>query len=221
MVPALSRPGPDAPRTRLRRLPHKARDDVRVLHAVLDAGRVAHVAVVEQDGQPLALPSAYARDGERLLLHGSTASRLFRLLAAGVPTCVTVTLLDGLVLARSAFESSMHYRCAMVFGRAEAVHGPAKLAALERVSERLLPGRWAEVRAPSAKELGGTTVVAVALDEWSVKVSNGWPADDPADLDRPVWAGVVPVREAYGEPLPAPDLRGSPPLPGYVRAWGA
>jgi len=221
MVTPLSQPGPDTTdRTRLRRLGHKARTDVAALHAVLDAGRVAHVAVVDE-GQPFVLPTAYARDGERLLLHGSTASRLFRLLAAGAPTCVTVTLLDGLVLARSAFESSMHYRCAMVFGRARGVHGPEKLAALERVSERLLPGRWAEVRAPSAKELAATTVVAVALDEWSVKVSDGWPADDPADLDRPVWGGVVPVREMYGEPLPAPDLRGSPPLPDYVRAWGA
>jgi hypothetical protein len=194
-------------------------DDRAALDAVLDAGRVAHVAVVT-DGQPLVVPVAYARDGDRVLVHGSTGSRLFRSLAAGAPTCLTVTLYDGLVLARSAFESSMHYRSAMVLGTATPVEGEAKDAALRVVTEHLLPGRWAEARHPSRKELASTLVLALPLTEWSLKVSDGPPDDDPADVSLPVWAGVVPVRETYGTPQPAPDLPAGIPVPDYVLAWG-
>jgi nitroimidazol reductase NimA-like FMN-containing flavoprotein (pyridoxamine 5'-phosphate oxidase superfamily) len=189
-----------------------------MLDAVLDAGRVAHVAIVES-GQPYGLPVGYARDGDRVLLHGSTGSRLLRALAAGSPACVTVTILDGLVLARSAFESSMNYRCAMVLGSAAALAGDDKLAALRRIAEHLLPGRWAEIRPPSAKELAATLVVALPLTEWSVKLSDGPPDDDAADAALPVWAGVVPVTERLGEPVPAPDLASGRPLPDYLRAW--
>lgn len=204
---------PVSERTRLRRGAHKEVGDRSVLHAILDAGLVAHVAVVE-DGQPFVLPVAYARDGERLLVHGSTGSRLFRRLAAGEPTCLTVTLLDGYVLARSAFETSMHYRSAMVFGRCEPLTGEQeKLAALELFTEHVLPGRWQQVRAPSRKELAATLVLALPLTEASAKVSASPPTDPDGDLDLPVWAGVVPVHTVTGTPVPAPDLRFDLPPP--------
>jgi nitroimidazol reductase NimA-like FMN-containing flavoprotein (pyridoxamine 5'-phosphate oxidase superfamily) len=186
---------------------------------VLDAGRVAHVAVRDDDGQPFVIPVAYARDRDVVLFHGSTASRLFRSLAAGAPTCLTVTLLDGLVLARSLFESSMHYRSAMVLGSCAALEGDAKLAGLERISEHLMPGRWADARQPNRKELAATLVLTIALDEWSLKVSAGPPDDEEADLDLPVWAGVLPLQETYGSPTPAPDLRPGLEPPGYVGGW--
>jgi len=197
-------------RTRVRRLPEKAVDDATVLHAILDAARVAHVALVD-DGHPVNIPVGCARDGDRLLLHGSTGSRLFRRLADGASICATVTLLDGMVLARSAFESSMHYRSAMVFGTTTEVPAEDKVAALRAMSEAWLPGRWDTLRPPKAKELAATTVLALPLTEWSVKVSDGPPEDDPDDLDAPVWAGVLPFVTSYGDPVPAPDLRGDPP----------
>jgi uncharacterized protein len=193
--------------------------DPAALNAVLDAGLVAHVAVAGPDGQPFVLPVAYARDGERVLFHGSTGSRLFRALAAGSPSCLTVTLLDGMVLARSVFESSMHYRSVMVLGRCKPVRGADKLAALERITDHLLPGRWAQARQPTTKELAATLVVALGLDEASVKVSAG-PPDDPAeDVSLPIWAGTVPLHEAFGEPVDAPDLPFPLAVPEYVRRW--
>jgi nitroimidazol reductase NimA-like FMN-containing flavoprotein (pyridoxamine 5'-phosphate oxidase superfamily) len=186
---------------------------------VLDAGRVAHVAVRDDDGQPFVIPVAYARDRDHVLFHGSTASRLFRNLAAGVPTCLTVTLLDGLVAARSVFESSMHYRSAMVLGVPVRRQGPDLLAGLEVVSEHLMPGRWADARQPSRKELAQTMLLALPLTEWSLKVSDSPPDDAEDDLDLPVWAGVLPLREIAGAPVPAPDLRGSPPVPAYLASW--
>ena len=197
-------------RTRIRRLPEKAVADLAVLHAVLDASRVAHVGFLDEQGHPVVVPTGAARDGDRLLLHGSTGSRMYRRLADGVEVCVTVTLLDGMVLARSAFESSMHYRSAMVFGIAEPVPDEEKLAALRAMSEAWLPGRWDTLRPPTAKELAATTVLALPLVEWSVKVSDGPPDDAPEDVDAPVWAGVLPIVTSYGDPVPAPDLRGHP-----------
>jgi len=204
-------------RTRVRRLPEKASTDTAALHAILGAAKVGHVAFADQHGQPFNLPVGVARDGERLLLHGSTGSRLFRALAAGTPACVTVTLLDGLVLARSAFESSMQYRSAMVFGTPREVSD--KVAALRAMSEQWMPGRWDTLRPPSARELAATMVLELPLGEWSVKVSDAPPEDDPADLDAPVWAGVLPIECRYGAPVPAPDLRGEPEVPGYLRSW--
>ncbi len=206
-------------RTAVRRLPEKQVHERAGLDAVLDAGLVAHVAVHSDDGQPFVIPVAYARDGDSVLFHGSTASRLFRSLAAGAPTCLTVTLLDGLVLARSLFESSMHYRSAMVLGVATVLDGDAKVRGLERVSEHLMPGRWADARQPNRKELAATLVLALPIAEWSVKVSDGPPDDAAEDLDLPVWAGVLPLHETYGEPSDAPDLRDGLEVPGYVRDW--
>ncbi|MHB1613377.1 MAG: pyridoxamine 5'-phosphate oxidase family protein [Actinomycetes bacterium] len=210
---------PGAARTRIRQLPAKQVDDVTVLHAILDAGRLAHVGIVEA-GWPWVLPTAYARDDDRVLLHGSTGSRLFRLLAEEHPACLTVTHLDGLVVARSAFESSMQYRSAMVVGRATRVDGPAqKLAALRTLTEHLMPGRWAQLRTPHRRELAATIVLSLPLTEWSVKVSAGPGDDDPDDRDAPVWAGVVPMRQAYGTPVPAPDLSPDRAVPAYVQEW--
>lgn len=205
-------------RTRIRRIPEKAATDLTALHAVLDAARVAHVAFV-QDGSPVNIPVASARDGDRLLLHGNTGSRLFRTLAAGTEVCVAVTLLDGMVLARSAFESSMHYRSAMVYGVPVELADDAKPAALRAMSEAWMPGRWDTLRAPHVKELAQTMVLALPLEEWSVKISAGEPDDPAEDLDEPVWAGVLPTVTAYGDPVPASDLRGDPPLPAYLGDW--
>ena len=166
MEPALTDPSGPSDRTTVRRLPEKQVRDRAGLDAVLDAGRVAHVAVHDPDGQPYVVPVAYARDGDVVLFHGSTGSRLFRSLADGAPTCLTVTLLDGLLAARSVFESSMHYRCAMVLGTAAVLEGDAKLAALERVTEHLLPGRWADARQPNSMELAATLVLSLPLSEW-------------------------------------------------------
>lgn len=195
--------------------------DRSVLDGVLDAGRVGHLAVLDAAGQPYVLPVAYARDGDRVLLHGSTGSRLFRTLADGFPTCLTVTLLDGLVLARSVFESSMHYRSAMVLGTASRLDGHAALAALERLTEHLMPGRWLDARQPDRKEMAATLVLALPLEEWSVKVSDGPPEDSEADRALPVWAGVVPLQTSLGPPVPAPDLPGHRDVPAYVAGWSA
>jgi len=205
-------------RTRIRRAPYKATTELSDLYAVLDAAKVAHVAFVH-DGYPVNLPVASARDGDRLLLHGSTGSRMFRSLAAGTPVCATVTLLDGLVLARSAFESSMHYRSAMVFGACTQLDGEAKLAGLRAMTEAWMPGRWDTLRETNKRELAATLVMELPLDEWSVKLSSTDPDDPDSDLDEPVWAGVLPIVSSYGEPVPAPDLRGDPELPAYLATW--
>ena len=209
-------------RTRVRRLPDKAVTDAAVLRAVLDADLVAHVAVID-DGQPFVVPVAYARRGDEVLFHGSTGSRLFRRLADGQPTCLTVTLLDGLVLARSAFESSMNYRSAMVLGVARRLEGDDELDALRTISEHLLPGRWDDARQPSTKERAATLTLALDLTESSVKVSAGGPDDDSADLADPdlmrLWAGRVPLAERFGEPVPDELCPPGTPVPDYVRAW--
>jgi nitroimidazol reductase NimA-like FMN-containing flavoprotein (pyridoxamine 5'-phosphate oxidase superfamily) len=192
-------------------------DDVAVLNAVLDAALVAHVAV-PQEHRLAVVPVGMARDGDRLLIHGSTASQAFRALAAGMPTCATVTLLDGIVVARSQFESSMHYRCAMVFGSFVAVPKDEREAALGVLSEHLLPGLTG-ARTPSAKELAATSVLAMPLTEWSLKVSASPPDDADADLDRPVWAGVVPMLHSWGTPVPAPDLTVDLPPPAALNGW--
>ena len=178
---------------------------------------VAHVGVVRA-GRPVVLPFACARDGDHLILHGSTGAGAFRL-AAGQPVCVTVTHLDGLVFARSLFESSMHYRGAVIFGDAEVLHGEAKQEALARLSDHLMPGRAEEVRGNSRKEVAATLVLRVPLDRVSVKVSAD-PADDPDDGEsRDVWAGVLPIRLIVGTPEPAPDLSLGIPLPDHARSY--
>lgn len=209
------------PRTRVKRLPEKAVTDRGVAYAILDAGLVAHVAVVT-DGQPYVVPVGYARLGDEVVFHGSSASRLFTTLAAGAPTCVTVTLLDGLVLARSLFESSMHYRTVMAIGTCRRLEGEEELRALLDLSERLMPGRTSEARHPTTQELKATITLALPLDEISVKVGEGPPDDVDSDLVDPVysriWAGYVPLSESFGEPV-ADDVAAGIPVPDYVRRW--
>lgn len=210
------------PRTRVRRIPENAVNETAALHHVLDSGLVAHVAVVT-DGQPFVIPVAYARRGDEVLFHGSSASRLFTSLAAGQPTCLTVTLLDGLVLARSAFESSMNYRSAMVIGVARRLEGDDELDALRVITEHLIPGRWQEIRHPAPKERAATITLALSLDECSVKMRSGGPDDVPSDLTDPVysrvWAGHVPLHESFGHPVSDDLSDGETPVPPYVLDW--
>ncbi|GAA2609780.1 pyridoxamine 5'-phosphate oxidase family protein [Dactylosporangium fulvum] len=187
--------GAPVERIRVRRLPELAVTDPAVLRDILDAGMAGHVAIVH-NGQPFAVPVAYGRSGDTVLFHGSTGSRLFRELAAGAPCCFSVMLLDGLVLARSAFETSMWYRSAMVLGRCEVVED--QVPALRAISEHILPGRWELVRPPSRKELAATLVLALPLTEWSVKVSAGPPESSPEDEGWSPPVGVVPLRTVRG-----------------------
>lgn len=207
-------------RARVRRNPKRARYDRAALEAVLDAGLVAHVAVAE-GGQPFCLPMVYVRLGEVLYLHGATSSRLVRALASGAPACVAVTHLDGLVLARSAFHHSMNYRAAVCLGSARLVDDAAEKArALDGFVERMVRGRAAEVRPPSEKELAATAVLAFGLEEASVKIREGGPIDDPEDMEREVWAGVLPLALGYGEPVGCPEIRRPAAPPGAERYGG-
>jgi nitroimidazol reductase NimA-like FMN-containing flavoprotein (pyridoxamine 5'-phosphate oxidase superfamily) len=197
-------------------LPDQGSYEREDLNSVLDAGFVCHLGLVV-DGWPMVVPTTYGRDGDHLVVHGSAASRSLRSAKSPMPVCVTVTLVDGLVLARSVFNHSINYRCAMVYGLPELVDEPvAKLAALEAMAERVVPGQWSYARSPSPKELAATTVLRLSLDEASVKVSEGPPDDDAADLDLDVWAGVVPLTMVRHDPVPAPDLRVGIGLPDHI-----
>ena len=201
-------------RTRVRRLPERGRYDRETIDAVLDAGLVAHLGFVH-DGQPFVVPTLHARIGDDVYVHGSAASRTLRHLGAGIPACVTVTLLDGIVLARSVFEHSMNYRSVVVLGTATSVTGEReKATALEAFTEKLLPGRWAEARPPTAKELKATSVLRLPLDEASAKVRTGGPTDgDTPDAELDVWAGHLPLAVQALAPVPDPALRSGIPVP--------
>ena len=187
-------------RTRVRRLPERGRYDRATIDAILDSGFVCHLGFIA-NGQPYVIPTGYARAGDRLYIHGSAASRLARTLAGGVDVCLTVTLVDGFVLARSAFHHSMNYRSAVVLGRARAVTDPdEKMEALRLFTNHLIAGRFEEVRAPTAQELKATAVLALDIDEASAKVRSGPPADEAGDYAVEVWAGVVPLVTSVGEP---------------------
>jgi len=215
-MPETPAPLPVDESTRIRREAHRQVTDRAVLDEVLDEALVAHVGVV-RDGLPLVLPFACARDGDSLLLHGSTGSGLLRI-ASGDPLCVTVTHLDGLVFARTTFDSSMRYRSAVVHGTATVLAGDEKAAALTTLSDHLFPGRTSEVREPTAKELAATTVLRVPLDRASAKVAAGPPEIDPDDHEpRSVWAGIVPLAVVAGQPVPAPDVPPGVPVPESVR----
>ena len=210
---------PPSARATVRRVPERGSYDRAAAHAILDEGMVAHVGMATADG-PVVIPMLYGRDGDRLLLHGSAASRLIRGAAKGAGLCVTVTLVDGLVLARSAFHHSMNYRSVVVFGRAVAVDDLAdRRAALDRLVDHILPGRSDDVRPPDERELRATLVLSLPLDECSVKVRTGGPEDEPRDMDLPVWAGVVPLATVAGVPVAADDLRGRPEVPAYASAY--
>lgn len=198
-------------RTQVRRLPKRAVYDREQIYAILDEGYLCHAGFVE-GGQPFVIPMGYGRDGDQVYLHGSAANRLVRAAAQSLDLCITVTLVDGFVLARSAFHHSMNYRSVVVLGKGRLVTDPdEKRAALRTVTNHLLPGRWEEVRQPNAQELQSTGVVALKLDEVSAKVRIGPPLDDEADYGLPVWAGVIPIVASLGDPIP--DSRLSPEAP--------
>ena len=205
-------------KTRVRRVPHKQVFDDALAKEILAAAICAHVSITV-DGQPYGLPVACAPYGDEVILHGSNASRLFRSLASGTPACVTVTLIQGLVLARTSFESSMHYKSLMAFGTARVIDGDEKRIALRTLTDHLFPERREELRLSSEKEVNATSVLAFPLDEISIKVSNAQPDDDVADLDAEVWAGIVPMSTIYGEPIAAEDLREGIPIPDYISRW--
>lgn len=203
-------------RTELRRLPDRGSHDWETINQILDAGFLACVGFCV-DRQPFVIPTLYGRDGEKLYLHGSAASRMLGELGNGVPACVTVTLVDGLVLARSAFHHSMNYRSVVAFGTARKIVDPRqKIKYLRLISEHLIAGRWEDVREPSEKELKATTVLEFSIEEASSKVRNGPPLDDEGDYGLPVWAGVLPLRLEAKTAIPDSRLAGEVEPPRYV-----
>jgi nitroimidazol reductase NimA-like FMN-containing flavoprotein (pyridoxamine 5'-phosphate oxidase superfamily) len=203
------------PSTTITRLREKGSTERAELDALLDNCRVGHVGLVV-DGHPLVIPTAIARDSDVVLLHGSTGSGWMRRAAAGADVCLTVTAVDGLVIARSAFESSMHYRSAVLFGRCAPVADADRQRALDVLVEALLPGRTAELRRPTPAELAATLVLALPIERWSLKVSAKWPEDPDEDVAGNAWAGVVPASATYGPPRNAPDLREGIAVPPSV-----
>jgi nitroimidazol reductase NimA-like FMN-containing flavoprotein (pyridoxamine 5'-phosphate oxidase superfamily) len=206
--------------TTLKRLPARGAFERATVYEILDAAFICHVGFVV-NGQPFVIPTSYARIGDELFIHGSAASRMLRNLSEGIPVCVTVTLLDGLVLARSAFHHSINYRSVMVFGTAQLVTDEqAKFDALKAFTEHIIPGRWPEIRGPNAQELKATTVLALPLREASAKIRTGPPKDDNEDMAIPVWAGVLPLTVTPGEPMADPYLPDAIALPEHVKRYG-
>jgi uncharacterized protein len=207
---------------RVRRLHEKASYDSAVIHAILDEALVAHLGIVS-DGRPFVIPTLHARLGDEVLVHGSSASRTLRNLAGALPVCLTVTLLDGMVFARSVFEMSANYRSAVIVGEARPVTDrAAKLAALEAFSEQVMPGRWAAARKPTSQELKATSILTLPLAEASAKVSAGGPDDgDSDDAALDVWAGHVPIRLVAGAPVPCPRLPAGTPVPAAIAGYQA
>jgi len=206
-------------RTRVVREPQRAIYDREAVYRILDEGFICHVGFVI-DGQPFVIPTSYGRSGDTLYIHGSAASRMLRNLDQGVPVCITVTLLDGLVLARSIFNHSMNYRSVVILGTATVVQDPAeKLEALQRLSEHILPGRWAESRQPNEQELKATFALGVPIDEFSAKVRQGPPMDDEDDYSFRTWAGVIPLRTIPGQPVADDRCDPAIPIPAYASAY--
>jgi nitroimidazol reductase NimA-like FMN-containing flavoprotein (pyridoxamine 5'-phosphate oxidase superfamily) len=206
-------------RTALKRLPKRGSHERETINQILDEGFICHVGFAV-DGQPFVIPTGYARAGDRLFIHGSQASRMLRALKTGIDVCLTVTLIDALVLARSAFHHSMNYRSVVIFGRASLIaEREAKLAALFALSEHMIPGRWEEVREPNESELQQTTVLSLPIDEASAKIRTGPPLDDEEDYAMNVWAGVLPMRFAIAEPIADPRMPLDIKVPNYVTAY--
>ena len=206
-------------RTAVRRLPKRGSYDRGVLNAILDEGLVCHVGFAVS-GQPYVIPTTYGRVGDVLYVHGSAASRMLKEMRGGIPVCVTVTQLDGLVLARSAFHHSMNYRSAMVLGTAEeVVDEDERWAALRAIVDHVVPGRWEHTRAPNATEMRATRVLRLPIDEASAKIRTGPPVDDEADYALPFWAGEIPMRAAALPPVPDPRLAAGIAAPSHVTAY--
>jgi len=209
----VSNPNP-TPRTRIVREPQRAVYDREAINQILDEAFLCHIGFVA-DGQPYVIPTSYGRDGDVLYIHGSAASRMLRNLNEGIPVCITVTLLDGLVLARSVFNHSMNYRSVVILGTARLVDDPVeKLAALRALSEHILPQRWDDSRQPNEKELKATSVLRIPIEEFSAKVRVGPPIDDEEDYSFPTWAGVIPLEMKTGAPIRAERCQQD--LPSYL-----
>ncbi len=208
---------PHSARNTVQRKPSRGHYDTATIYPIIDEALICHVGFV-QDGQPYVIPTLHARQGDRLLLHGSRASRLLRHVAAGSQVCITITLVDGIVLARSVFHHSINYRSVVIFGHGQVIaDADERLAALEAFTERLLPGRWQEARGPNPVELKQTAIVAVPIDSASAKIRSGPPSDEETDMDLPVWAGVLPIQQVVGVPVPDPALHAGIDLPQSVR----
>ena len=206
-------------RTRVIREPERGVYDRETAYRILDEGFICHVGFAT-DGQPFVIPTSYGRDGSNLYIHGSAASRMLRQMKQSVPVCVTVTLLDGLVLARSVFNHSMNYRSVVILGKATLVDDPAeKLAALRILSEHIIPGRWDDARQPNERELKATSVLRVPIEEFSAKVRTGPPVDDEEDYSFPTWAGVVPLTMTVGGAVGDSRLEAGRAVPEYVRRY--
>lgn len=205
-------------RTRIRRLPERSVSDRDTIFSILDDGLVCHAAYVT-DGRPVVIPTLYVRDGERLLVHGSNSMGLARAVRAGSPLSVAVTHLDGIVVARSAFNSSANYRSVVIHGIGRLLDGKEKADAFDRIVDKLIPGRLADLRPSRRSEIAQASVIELALDQVSAKVRSGGPVDDPSDLTQEVWAGVIPMELVTGEAIPAPDLPGGIELPDYLGSY--
>ena len=204
-------------RTRLRRLPEKGSHDRALINEILDEALICHFGFV-RDGYPVVLPTVHARMGEIVYIHGSKAAGNLRTMKEEVEACLTVTIVDGIVAARSLFEHSMHYRSAVLFGKSRLVDDPdERIVAFRAITEHIIPGRWDDARQPSPAEDRQTTIIAIKIDEASAKVSDGWPDDPDEDLDLGVWAGVIPITVSYGRPIPDPRLDSAIGLPDYIR----
>ncbi len=204
-------------RTRVKRDPARARYDAATVLAILDAAAICHVGFVTDAGHPVVIPTIHGRIDDMLYLHGAAGNAMLRAIT-DAPVCVTATIVDGLVLARSVFHHSMNYRSVVVVGQGSAVDDPnERLAGLEAITERIAPGRWVASRLPNEKEMRATRVVRVPLAEASAKIRTGPPIDDENDLDSPTWAGVIPWTTRYGEPIPAPDLASDITVPRHVQ----
>ena len=205
---------PASDRVRLRRKRERGSHDREAIDAILDEALIAHLGFADEHGQPFVIPTLHARQGDVVYLHGSTASRALRILVAGAPVCLTVSLLDGLVLARAVMHHSANYRSAMLLGKATLVEAPEhKRTALEAIVEHIVPGRWSEARAPTDKELKATSVLALPIEEASAKIRSGPPLDDEEDYELPVWAGVIPIVSQALAPQPDARLASGTPTP--------
>ena len=206
-------------RTQVKRLPKRGHYERETVYSILDTAFVCHVGF-SVDGQPFVIPTNFGRSGDTLYLHGSAASRMLKTLSGGVPVCVTVTHVDGLVLARSAFHHSVNYRSAVILGKAQLVEDPAeKMAALRIFTDHVMKGRWNDVRIPTEQELKATTVLSLPLEEVSAKVRTGGPIDDAADYALPVWAGVLPLETVPKAPVPDAQRKNDPPIPEYLKNY--
>jgi uncharacterized protein len=207
------------PRTQVKRLSKRGHYDRETVYKILDTAFVCHVGFAV-DGQPFVIPTNFGRAGDTLYLHGSAASRMLKTLGAGVPVCVTVTHVDGLVLARSAFHHSVNYRSVVILGTARLVEDPAeKMEALRIFTDHVMKGRWEDVRQPTEQELKATIVLALPLEEVSAKVRTGGPIDDEGDYALPVWAGVLPLETTVKDPIPDAQRRNDPPVPEYLKNY--